>query len=76
MTIIPWPRTGFLARQRRLGAPNGRMRWQSLSGDEYYEWDSQHGHVEVYNKRGRHIGVLDCEGVVIGKPVQGRRIDV
>jgi hypothetical protein len=26
-----------------------------------YEWDYQHGRVERYNKRGKHIGEFDAE---------------
>lgn len=48
-----------------------------MSADRYYEWDSLHGHIEVYNKRGGHLGVLDgVTGQLIGDPVPGRRIDV
>ena len=32
-----------------------RKRWRDRSG-RIYEWDYQHGTVEVYDRRGRHIG--------------------
>lgn len=73
----PRPRPGFLDGQIPCGAPGGRSRWRNERGDRYYEWDSLHGHIEVYNKRGRHLGVLDgVTGQLIGNPVPGRRIDV
>lgn len=54
----------------------GRKVWKSDDG-RYFTWDSLHGEVEVYNKRGRHIAVLHPQtGEVIKEAVKGRRIDV
>ena len=33
-----------------------------------YEWDYQHGRVEVYDRRGRHIGEYDPETGAQTKP--------
>jgi hypothetical protein len=42
-----------------------------------YTWDAVHGHVEVFNLRGRHLAVLDAfTGTIIGEAMPGRRIDV
>jgi uncharacterized protein YukE len=35
-----------------------RKRWVGKDGS-IYEWDSQHGTVEKYNKRGKHVGEFD-----------------
>lgn len=35
-----------------------RKRWKDPKGT-IYEWDSQHGAVEKYNKRGKHLGEFD-----------------
>ena len=35
-----------------------RPRWNDPSGD-FYEWDRQHGKLEKYNKRGKHLGEFD-----------------
>lgn len=35
-----------------------RKRWKDKKGN-IYEWDSQHGTVEKYNKRGKHQGEFD-----------------
>ena len=35
-----------------------RRRWIGKDGS-IYEWDSQHGTVEKYNKRGKHLGEYD-----------------
>lgn len=37
-----------------------RRRWTDKKGN-IYEWDSQHGTVEKYNKRGRHQGEFDAQ---------------
>jgi hypothetical protein len=53
----------------------GRPRWKTQDGD-ILEWDSQHGEVEVYDKRGRHKGVADPNtGQIIKNPVPGRTTD-
>ncbi|WP_447775445.1 colicin E3/pyocin S6 family cytotoxin [Pseudomonas chlororaphis] len=35
-----------------------RDRWKDKDGT-IYEWDSQHGRLEKYNKRGKHLGEFD-----------------
>ncbi|MBP7825185.1 MAG: Colicin-E3 [Verrucomicrobia bacterium ADurb.Bin118] len=35
-----------------------RKRWKDKKGN-IYEWDYQHGTVEKYNKRGKHLGEFD-----------------
>jgi hypothetical protein len=70
------PRSPFLENQEFLGFTHGAMRWRSPDQKRLYEWDETHQHIEVYNQRGRHVGVLNGEGIVIGDPVRGRRIDV
>jgi hypothetical protein len=42
-----------------------RKRWRDDDG-KIYEWDYQHGTVEVYDSSGRHLGEYD--------PVNGRQI--
>jgi len=74
---VPVPESGFIKDLEYLGIPARRRRYRSRDGDRIYEWDSQHGELEVYNKRGRHLGVVDGEtGALIKDPVRGRRIDV
>lgn len=76
MSPVPRQPPDFLSTQVRV-ALRGQSRWRSPDGDRLWEWDSLHGHVEGYNKRGRHIGVFDKEtGERIGDAVPGRRIDV
>jgi RHS repeat-associated protein len=54
----------------------GRARWKNPNGD-VLEWDSQHGDVEVYDKRGRHRGSADPKtGNMIKEPVPGRTIEL
>jgi len=54
------------------------MRWSSADGKRIYTWDALHGEVEVFNRRGRHLGVVDAvTGIPNGKEaVPGRVIDV
>jgi hypothetical protein len=42
----------------RPGGRGRRRRWKDDDGT-ILEWDYQHGTVEVYNPRGRHIGEFD-----------------
>ena len=74
---IPVPNSGFIKDLEYLGVPAGRRRYRNRSRDRIYEWDSLHGELEVYNNRGRHLGVMDAEtGEMIKSEVRGRRIDV
>lgn len=59
-----------------LGVFNGRKRWRSLDGKRLYEWDALHGEIEVYNRRGKHLRVLDTTGKPIKDAVEGRKITV
>jgi hypothetical protein len=69
-------RAPFLDEQESLGFTHGAMRWRSSDRRRLYEWDDQHQHIEVYNQRGRHLGVADAQGRMVDEAVKGRRIDV
>jgi hypothetical protein len=50
-----------------------RKRWEDQ--DYIYEWDSRHGLVEKYDKRGNHLGEFDpLSGEKINPRVASRRI--
>jgi len=50
---------------------NGRGKKERL-----FEWDSRHGHIEVYDDDGNHLGVIEpMFGRKIGGPVKGRTIE-
>ncbi|MEV0670871.1 colicin E3/pyocin S6 family cytotoxin [Mycobacterium sp. NPDC050441] len=51
----------------------GRMRYRWKDKDNIYEWDSQHGTVEVYDKRGVHKGEFDPNTGVQTKPAKPGR---
>jgi len=43
----------------------------------YYTWDNLHNEIEVFDKRGKHLGVMDpTTGEFIKPPVPGRTIDL
>lgn len=73
---IPIPKPSFLDQCFSLGAVNGQKRWRSEDKKRYYTWDSLHGEIEVFNKRGKHLGVFSPNGDFIKEPVKGREIDV
>lgn len=51
----------------------GRARWVLPNGD-ILEWDSQHGELEVYDKQGKHKGVVDPNtGKEIKPKIPGRK---
>jgi RHS repeat-associated protein len=49
-----------------------RKRWVDESGG-IYEWDSQHGAVERYDKRGKHLGEFDAKTGQRTKPADPKR---
>jgi hypothetical protein len=73
----PIPTPSFLDELEYIGAKNGEKRWRSPNGKRLYTWDGLHGEIEIFNVRGKHLGVIDA---LTGKPikdaVRGRKIDV
>jgi hypothetical protein len=77
VTYKPKPKPCYLDDLESLGARNGEKRWRDASG-RIYTYDGLHGELEVFNSRGRHIGVADVySGEFLEKgAVRGRTIDV
>ena len=58
-----------------FGVRGRKKIWRSPNRERYYTWDSLHGEIEVFTKRGSHLGALDAvTGALIKPPVKGRRI--
>lgn len=77
LTKKPIPPGSILESAESLGSFNGEKRWRSVDGTRLYAWDAFHGEVEVYNRRGHHLGSLDpMSGKLIKDAVRGRKIDV
>jgi len=75
--MIPRPRPSFLDECEALGFISGGQRWRNHDGTRLYTWDSLHGEIEVFDRRGNHLGACDAfTGVLIKPPVKGRKIDV
>ena len=44
-----------------------------IKGDEIWDWDNAHNDIEVYDKRGRHLGSRNpTTGELYKPPVRGR----
>ena len=56
----------------RMSGGRMRDRWKDDKGN-LYEWDSQHGRVEAYNKRGVHQGEFDVNTGAQTKPADPTR---
>lgn len=54
------------------GGGKKRKRWKDLKG-RIYEWDSQHGAVEIYDKQGKHLGEFNPETGEQTKPAAPSR---
>ena len=74
MPYIAKPRPCFLDGMEKYQVIHGRQVYKSE--DKYYTWDEFHGEIEVFNKRGNHIMVLDAQGNYIKDAVRGRMINV
>ena len=73
----PIPIPLFLDRCEAMGAFDGEKRWRSADGKRLYTWDSLHGEIEVFDKRGNHLGAADAvTGVLSKAAVRGRTINV
>lgn len=71
----PIPKPCFLDDCEPLGAINNVKRWRDKHG-RLFTWDALHGEIEVFNKRGKHLGVMNPDGDFIKEAVRGRTIDV
>lgn len=73
----PIPQGSILEQHELLGFINGSRRWRSACGTRLFTWDALHGEVEVFNRKGRHLGSLDpMTGALIKNARRGRKIDV
>ncbi len=69
------PKPSILDRCRAVGIERGRKIYKDDEEGIFYTWDSLHGELEVFNKRGRHIGVACPEtGKIIKPAIRGRKI--
>lgn len=51
--------------------------WTNKERTRFFTWDSLHGEIEVFDKQGKHLGVLDAlTGKLIKDAVRGRKLDV
>ncbi len=77
MAFIAIPKPSILDRYDYLGLKNNQKLWRSKNGRRHYTWDGLHGEVEVFDRRGHHLGSLDA---ICGRKLKdaenGRRIDV
>ncbi|MFS2158275.1 colicin E3/pyocin S6 family cytotoxin [Pseudomonas sp. Pseusp122] len=63
------------AKTKIQGGGGLRKRWKDSKG-RIYEWDSQHGAVEMYDKRGKHLGEFDPNTGEQTKPAKpGRKVE-
>lgn len=79
MTVFP-PSTlpGFpdATRAKRKTTFRGGLRARWKDDNAIYEWDYQHGHVEVYDARGNHRGAYDADtGQMVSGADSTRRIE-
>jgi len=60
---------------RVRGGGGARRRWKDGKG-RIYEWDSQHGAIEMYDKQGKHLGEFDPVTGEQTKPAKpGRKVE-
>jgi hypothetical protein len=56
------------------GGGNKRARWKDKKG-KIYEWDSQHGEFEIYDKQGNHLGSYNPRTKEKKPKVKGRKVE-
>lgn len=74
---IPRPRPGFLCNCDHYKVVNGKQIWANRNRTAFFTWDSLHGEIEAFDKKGRHNGSLNSlNGELIKEAVKGRTINV
>jgi hypothetical protein len=77
MSGKPRPSPCYLDDFKVWKVANKQRIWRNEDGTRFYTWDSLHGEIEVFNKRGHHLGALDgTSGTMIKTAVRGRQIDL
>jgi len=70
------PKQGFITSLTKVSR-KGERRWMDSEGKRLYTWDAKHGELEVFNRRGLHLGAVDpTTGEMTKKAEKGRWIDV
>jgi hypothetical protein len=73
MPYKPMPKPCFLDQCEKYKQIDGRTTYRG--NNKLYQWDELHGEIEVYNKRGWHLGAIDAiTGELIKEAVKGRRL--
>jgi hypothetical protein len=65
--IVPPRQLKAFPDARSVKPKSQRRRWKDNDG-KIYEWDSQHGTVEIFDKQGHHIGEYDADTGAQTKP--------
>lgn len=77
MVQIPKPVPSFLDTCDKLRVQGNQQIWASKDRNNYYTWDSLHGEIEGFDKRGRHLGAFHAlSGEQTKEAVRGRKINV
>jgi hypothetical protein len=72
-SVLPaFPSAKWAPPKTRMKGGGLRPRWKDGSGT-IYEWDFQHGALEKYNKRGKHLGEFDYNSGAQTKPADPTR---
>ncbi len=75
MPYAPRPEPCFLDQFEFYKVIDGRKIYRSK--DRYFSWDELHGEIEVFDRRGFHLGALDAvSGALIKDAKRGRRLHV
>jgi hypothetical protein len=70
-----YPEVVALKRKSPVRGVGLRKRWRELKTGNIRERDSQHGCLEVYDSRGKHLGEFDINGVQLKEANPRRRIE-
>lgn len=75
MPYVHKPTPCFLDGMEKYRVVDGRQTYKTR--DRYFQWDEFHGEIEVYDKRGRHLGALDAQsGTQVKDAERTRKINV
>lgn len=77
MVRISRPIPSYLDGLDKYKVVGGQQVWANRERTRFFTWDSLHGEIEGFNKRGRHLGAFDAKTGDMTKPaVQGRTLNV
>jgi Cytotoxic len=61
----------------KIKVVHGQQVWANPRRTRFYTWDGLHGEIEVFDRRGAHLGAIDAlRGIAVKDEDKTKKLDV